>query len=128
MLKILFPAMGNTDIDFIAQNLQQKSYTIGNVLSITRCVELREKKKFAAAIFEPKYKVFVVYVTTFCVDLDDQVYLSKKAKIAYFKAHKASTKVLNKYANFADIFSPKLGIKLLEYTGINNCAIEFIDN
>ena len=53
---------------------------------------------------------------------------SKKAQIANLKAEKALIKVLNEYVNFADIFSPKLAAKFLEYTGINNHAIELVDD
>ncbi len=40
----------------------------------------------------------------------------------------APTKVPSEYADFADIFSPKLAAALLEHTGINNHAIELVDN
>ena len=53
---------------------------------------------------------------------------SKKAQIAYLKADKAPTKVLNKYADFADVFLPKLLAKLLKHTRINNHAIELVDD
>ncbi len=32
------------------------------------------------------------------------------------------------YTNFADVFSPKLAVELLEHTGINNHVIELVDN
>ena len=38
------------------------------------------------------------------------------------------TKVLSKYADFADVFSPKLAAKLSKYTRINNHAIELVDD
>ncbi len=44
------------------------------------------------------------------------------------KADEALTKVPNKYADFGDIFSPKLAAKLPEHTGINNHAIKLIDD
>ncbi len=34
----------------------------------------------------------------------------------------------SKYADFADVFSPKLVAELPEYTGINDHAIEFVDD
>ncbi len=42
------------------------------------------------------------------------------------KANEAPTKVLNKYTDFADVFSPKLAIKLPKHTGINDCTIELM--
>ena len=52
----------------------------------------------------------------------------KKASIAYLKIGKASTKVSSKYANFANIFSPKLAVELPKYKGINNHTIKLVDN
>ncbi len=34
----------------------------------------------------------------------------------------------SEYADFTDIFFPKLAVELLEHTGINNHAIELLDN
>ncbi len=41
---------------------------------------------------------------------------------------KAPTKVPSEYADFADVFSTKLTAELLEHTGINNHAIELVDD
>lgn len=38
------------------------------------------------------------------------------------------TKILPKYANFADVFSPELAIELPEITGINKYAIKLEDS
>ena len=53
---------------------------------------------------------------------------SKKAQIAHLKADEAPTKVLSKYADFADVFSPKLAVDLPKQTKINDHAIKLIDN
>ncbi len=34
----------------------------------------------------------------------------------------------SKYADFADVFSPKLAVKLPKHTDINNHTIELVDN
>ncbi len=52
----------------------------------------------------------------------------RRAQIAHLKADKACTKMPSKYADFADVFLPKLVAKLLEHTGINNHAIEFMND
>ena len=62
------------------------------------------------------------------VDLGDKVHLSKKAQIAHLKADKVLIKVLSKYADFVNIFSLKLAAELLEHMGINNHAIELVDD
>ncbi len=53
---------------------------------------------------------------------------SKRVQIAHLKGDEAPSKVPSEYANFADVFSPKLAVKLSEYTGINNHAIKLVDN
>ena len=56
------------------------------------------------------------------------MYLLKKAQIAHQKADKTPIKVFSKYANFADVFSVKLAIKLSKYTRINNYTLKFVDD
>ena len=53
---------------------------------------------------------------------------SKRAQIAHLKSDKVSIKVSSKYADFADVFSPKLAVELFKYIEINNYAIELVDN
>ena len=52
------------------------------------------------------------------------IHLSQAAQILALIQDKAPTKVLSKYANYADVFSFDLAIELLENTGINEHAIE----
>ena len=56
------------------------------------------------------------------------MYPLKKAKIANWKANEVSIEVSSKYADFVDIFLPKLATKLSKYMSINNYIIELIDN
>ncbi len=56
------------------------------------------------------------------------MHLSKKAQISHLNTDKAPTKVSSKYADFIDVFSPKLTTELLEYTRINNHTIELVNN
>ena len=53
---------------------------------------------------------------------------SSKTQTAHLKMDEVFTKILSKYADFADIFSPKLVAKLFKHTEINNYIIVFIDN
>lgn len=46
----------------------------------------------------------------------------------YLKVKKVLTKVSSKYADFEDVFSPKLAAKLPKYTRIYDYAIELADN
>ena len=52
----------------------------------------------------------------------------KRAQIDYLKVDKAPTKIPSKYANFADIFSPNLGVELLECTKIKDYVIKLVDD
>ena len=60
--------------------------------------------------------------------MGNKVHPSKKAQIAYFKANKALIKVFSEYADFIDVFSPKLVVELPEHTRINDLIIELVDD
>ena len=98
------------------------------MLSTTRQVELIGKKEFVVAIFDPRYKAFIVYIATLSTNWDNEVHPSKKPQISHLKAAEALTKVFGKYADFADVFSPKLAIELSEYIRIYNYIIELVDD
>ena len=53
---------------------------------------------------------------------------SKRAQIAHLKADEAPTKVPSKYADFTNIFFPKLAAELLEHIKINDHTIELVDD
>ncbi len=128
VLGMPFLIMSNADVKFQTRNLQQRSYTIGDVLPTTRQVKLIGKKEFAATALDPEHKVFAVYIATLSVDSGDEVYPSRRTQIAHLKADEAPTKVPSKYADFANIFSPKLAAELTEHAGINNHAIKLVDD
>ena len=69
----------------------------------------------------------MVHIAALSIDLDDEVHPSRRAQIAYLKADEAFTEVPRKYADFADVFSPKLATELPEH-GISNHAIKLIDD
>ena len=93
----------------------------------TRWVELIGKKAFATVALNSKHKAFVIHIAALSVDLGDEMHPSRRAQIAHLKANKAATKVPSKYADFADVFLPKLAMELPEY-GISNYATELVDN
>ena len=43
-------------------------------------------------------------------------------------ANEAFTSIPTEYSDFADVFSPELASKLPEHTGINNHAIDLVDD
>ncbi len=56
------------------------------------------------------------------------MHLSRRAQIAHLKTDEALSEVPGEYSDFADAFSPKLAVELLEHTGINDHAIELVDD
>ncbi len=128
VLKMPFLTISNADVDFQAQDLQWKSYTTRDALLTIRQVELIRKKEFAIVALDLEHKAFIVYVTAFSIDSDDEVHPSKKAQIAHLKVHEAPTKIPNKYANFANVFSLKLAAKFSKHTRNNDHTIELIDD
>ncbi len=128
VLGMPFLIMGNADVDFQAWDLQWRSYITEEVLPTTRRVELIWRKKFVAAALDQEHEAFVVHAAALSVDSGDEVHPSRRAQIAQLKADKAFTKVPRKYADFVDVFSPKLAAKLPKHTGINDHAIKLVDN
>lgn len=120
---MLFFIMTNANVNFQAWDLEWGSYTIRNILLTITRVGLIGKNKFAAAILDLEHEAFVLYVVAFSVNLVDEVRSLWKAQIVYVKGDEASIKVPNKYANFADVFSPKLVIELPKHTKINDHAV-----
>ncbi len=53
---------------------------------------------------------------------------SRRAQIAHLKADETPTEVPSEYADFADVFLPKLAAELSEHTGINDHAIDLVDD
>ncbi len=123
-----FLTMSNADVNFQARDLQWRSYTTGDILPTIRQVEQIKKKEFTIAALDLKYEALIVHIAALSVASGDEVHPSRRAKIAYLKADEASTKVSSEYADFADVFSPKLVAKLPEYIGINDHAIKLVNN
>ena len=123
----LLPLSG-ANIDFLGRELRWRTYITEEALPTTRCVDLVGKKEFAAAVLDPEHKTYVVYIglvssntspSSFLLD----VHLSRRPQIFGLIAKK----VLAKYLDFADIFSPDLASKLLKHTGINNHVMELVN-
>ena len=74
------------------------------------------------------HKTFVVHVAALNVDLSNEMHPLKRAQIAHLKAVEAPIKVSSKYADFTDVFSPKLVVKPPKHMGINNHVIKLVDN
>lgn len=73
---------------------------------------------FVAAILNLGDETFLVYVIFFNSNFG--VYLFCRAKIVLLKVDKVFSLTPSKNTDFANIFSPNLVAKFLEYTGIKN--------
>ena len=92
------------------------------------------KKEFVAAALNLEYETYVVHVGSVSSNaslgsssLEFHVIPFCRPQVSGLITEKAPTKVLAEYLDFADVFSPDLTFNLLEYTGINNHAIELVD-
>lgn len=85
-------------------------------------------EEFVVAVPDLEYKAFVVQIAALSIDSVDEVHPSQRTQIAYLKADAGPIKVLSKYANILDIFSPKLVVELPKYTRINNHTIKLIND
>lgn len=93
-----------------------------------KCIKLVGKKEFVAVAINLEYETFVFYVLFFnFTPLDTGVHLSCKSLIANLIAKNALTKVLVKYADFANVFFLDWASKLLKHTKINNYYIKLFD-
>ncbi len=128
VLGIPFLTISNVDVNFQAQDLQQRSYTTGDVFPTTRRVKLIGKKEFAATALNPEHKAFVVYVAALNADSSDEIHPSRRTQIAHLKADKVPIEVPSEYTTFTDVFLLKLAAELLKHTEINDHIIELVDD
>ena len=108
------------------KELTWKSWTTAKALPTTKRVKLINKKEFAKAALDKNFETFVVYVASLS-STPLNVHPSQRPQISVLIVEEALTKVLDEYADFADVFSPDLAAKLSEHTGINDYAIELVD-
>lgn len=83
---------------------------------------------FVVAVLDLEHEVFVIHIVAFGKNSSDEINSLRKTLIAHLKANKAPTKVPSEYAEFTNIFLPKLATELSEHTRINNHIIELVDD
>ena len=120
VLGLLFLIFSNTDVQFIENKLTGRSYTIVKALLITKRVELITKKKFAKVALDKNSETFVVHVAS--LNLVPRIYPDREAQIASLLIEEV--KILNKYADFANVFLEEKGLVLAEHTKLNKYAID----
>ena len=63
VLGMFFFTLSGADVDFLGQELWWKTYTTEEAFPTTRCIELVDKKEFAAIALDPESETFVIHVT-----------------------------------------------------------------
>ena len=125
-----FLTFSNAIIQFIEKELTGRSYTAAEVLLTIKQVELIDKKEFAKAALDEVSKTFVVHIVALqssARSAEMTMHLSQAAQITAWKQNEAPTKILSKYANYADIFSFDLAMELPKNVAISKHAIELQD-
>ena len=131
ILGMPFLTLSSADIDFPKRKLWWRSYTIKKAFSITKRVELVGKKEFIAAVLDLEHETFIVNIASLespSQAQESNIYPSCRTQIAALVANEAPTSIPTKYSNFANVFSPKLALELLEHIRINDHAIELVNN
>ena len=113
-----FSHLEQKDVDFLGWKLRWRIYTIEEILSTIRHVELVGKKEFAAAALVPEHETHIVHVGSVSSDVSPSssplnVYPLRKPQISGLIVEEALTKVSAEYLDFADVFSPGLVSKLM---------------
>ena len=129
VLRMLFLTLSGANIDFSKRELRWRSYITEEIFPTTKQVELVRKKEFAAAALDPGHETFIVHVAFLeSPSQEGDVHPSRRAQIAALVANEAPTSIPTKYSDFVDVFSPELALELPKHTGINDHAIELMDN
>ena len=132
VLGMFFLILSGANIDFLERELCWRTYTTKKAFSTTRRVELVGKKEFTAVALNLEYEIYVIYVESVSSNalpsssLFD-VYPFWRPQISDLIAEEAPTKVLAKYSDFADGFSPDLASELSKHIRINNHVIELVN-
>ena len=121
VLGMPFLTLSNADVQFVKKELTWRSYITAKALPTIKRVELIDKKEFAKVALDENSKTFVVYVAS----LDLRIHLDKEAQIASLLTKEV--KILDKYSDFANVFSEEQALVLPERTDINEYATKLED-
>lgn len=106
---ILFLSLKNADVKFIEKELIWKTYSVREVLPITKQIQLINGKKFVIVVLDPGKRAFLIHVA----DLQSKMSIHQawKAKIALLLAKKVT--IPNEYLDFADAFEKRVSCKAI---------------
>ena len=132
---MLFLILSSANVNFLGWELRWRTYTTKETFLTTRRVELIGKKEFVAAAFDPESETFIVYIALLRSNMSPNfsplkldVYSFHKPQVSSLITKEALIKILVEYSDFADKFFPDLASKCPKYIGINNHAIELVND
>ena len=120
VLSMPFLIFNNINIQFVKKELIWKFYITAKALSTTKQVEPINIKKFAKVTLNENFEIFIVQVASLILAQAPGIYPDRAVQIALLLTKEV--KILNKYADFINVFSEKKAlvlpecIKLHEYT------------
>ena len=126
VLGMSFFTLNKADIRFAEREQVWRTYTAAKALSMTRRVEIINKKKFAIAVLNADNETFVVHVTALVEPTTMPIHPSCQAQVAALTSKK--TGIPAEYSIFFNIFSSVFAAELPEHTRINDHPINLLDN
>lgn len=124
ILEMPFLTFTNTNMQFTERGLIWRSYCLAKVLSITKWVQIINKKKFAIANLDLDKKSIFVYVAY--LDTKILIYPAWEAQIVLLITEKVA--IPAEYSDYANVFSKESATEIFEWSNINQHAIELEPN
>ena len=123
---MLFLTLSKADIWFAERKLVWRIYTAAEALSMTRKIEIINKKEFAVAVLNADNKTFVMYIAAPAEPTTMLIHFSYHAQVVMLTSEETGIPV--EYSDFFDVFSSDSAVELSKHTGINNHPINLLDN
>ena len=124
VLEISFFTLSNANIQFTERKLVWRTYSAAKALPTTQRVEIIDKKKFAATVWNEEDKTFVVHMAAFSMDFN--IHASQWAQISLLDIEEVT--IPSEYIAYTDVFLPNSAVELPKHTNINNYLINLIDD
>ena len=121
-----FLTLSKANIWFVERKLVWRTYTAAEALSITRRVEIIDKREFAAAALNADNETFVVHVVALAEPTTMPIHSSRQAQVATLTSKE--TRIPTEYFDLSNVFSSDSAAELPEHTRINDHPIDLLDD
>ena len=126
VLGMFFLTFSKVDIRFAEWELVWRTYTAAEALSMTRKVEIIDKKEFTMAALNKDNKTFVEHVAVLVGPTTMLIYPSCQAQVNMLTSEKIG--IFVKYSDFSNVFSSDFAVELPKHTGINDHLFHLLDD